>query len=57
MFLTASYKRESVIEAILLHTDCTTEKQAVTYLESMYNDGMTLDDCYNFFIIMAPTGV
>lgn len=57
MFLTASYKRESVIDAILLHTDCTTEKQAVTYLESMYNDGMTLDDCYNFFVIMASIGV
>lgn len=50
----ADYQRTEIIDAIVLHTECTNEKEARVYLEEMHNDGMTLDDCYTYFVTNAP---
>lgn len=53
----AAYKRAEIIDAILLHTECTNEKEAGDYLVMMYSDGMDIDEVYTYFVTNAPTNI
>jgi len=52
MFTTASYKRDKIIDALLIENDdITSDNEALEYINSLYNMGATLDELYNLYVI------
>ena len=56
MFLTASYKRDKIIDTLLIENeDITSDNEALEYMDSLYDIGATLDELYNVYVINGIT--